>query len=137
MLHEDTFDFSFSGLKTAVRRIVEGQSRTVLNKGQIAREFEDAVTDVLVGKTLRAAGEYGVGTVVMGGGVSANTHIRSELARNLSTIDCRPTCLPSATSTDNAVMIALAGYFPCAQQRICRSCLPARRLGTRNSLNNL
>src|SRR3989338_4432318 len=85
MLHDDSLDFSFAGLKTAVLRIVEANSPlTDEMQFMIAREFEDAVTDVLVGKTIRACDEYGVQTVVVGGGVSANTHIRLRLAGALA-----------------------------------------------------
>src|SRR3990167_2252877 len=85
MLHDDSLDFSFAGLKTAVLRIVEANSPLTDEKQfMIAREFEDAVTDVLVGKTIRACDEYGVQTVVVGGGVSANTHIRLRLAGALA-----------------------------------------------------
>lgn len=115
MLHEDNFDFSFAGLKTAVRRIVEnppvGRKLNHEVKLQIAREFEDAVADVLVAKTVRAVDECGVNTVVLGGGVSANTHIRTLLNSKLSNINCKLLVCPPEFSTDNALMIALAGYF--------------------------
>ncbi len=120
MIHEDNFDFSFSGLKTAVRRIVEShQGPTLENslrsdlKMQIAREFEDSVADVLVGKTLRAVDAYGANTVLLGGGVSANTHIRLRLAETLKDTGNIATLLipPPELATDNAIMIALAGYF--------------------------
>lgn len=111
MLHEDTFDFSFSGLKTAVRRLVEEKELSDEDRLGIAREFEDAVADVLVEKTLRAVETFGAQTVVVGGGVSANTWIRSELARKLSTVNCQLLVPPPELATDNALMIALAGYF--------------------------
>jgi N6-L-threonylcarbamoyladenine synthase len=114
MLHEDNFDFSFSGLKTAVRRIVEShEPLTGEIKRDIAREFEDAVADVLVGKTMRAADEFGANTIVVGGGVSANEHIRQQLKTRLEG-EGNPARLlipPPALATDNAIMIALAGYF--------------------------
>ncbi len=117
MLHEDNFDFSFSGLKTAVRRIVENQStsRPGLDefKMRLAREFEDAVADVLVAKTMRAVDEFGANTVVVGGGVSANTYIRHRLAEALADLGNPAQLLipPPELATDNAIMIALAGYF--------------------------
>ena len=111
MLNEDNFDFSFSGLKTAVLRLTENRELTDDDKRVLAREFEDAVTDVLVGKTLRAADEYGANTVILGGGVSANLHIRNELSRKLKAESCKLLVCPPEFSTDNAVMIALAGYF--------------------------
>lgn len=113
MLREDNFDFSFSGLKTAVRRLVEEKELTDEDRLGVAREFEDAVADVLVGKTLRAAETYGVSTIVVGGGVSANTYIRARLAEALEKEDHLTKLLipPPELATDNAIMIALAGYF--------------------------
>lgn len=114
MMHEDNFDFSFSGLKTAVRRITEAQAPLSEEmKMDIAREFEDAVADVLVSKTLRAVEMYGANTVLVGGGVSANTYIRERLAEALEKADTPVELLipPPELATDNAIMIALAGYF--------------------------
>ncbi|MBI5457411.1 tRNA (adenosine(37)-N6)-threonylcarbamoyltransferase complex transferase subunit TsaD [Candidatus Kaiserbacteria bacterium] len=117
MLNEDNIDFSFSGLKTAVLRILAGSvpvSDTL--KKRLAREFEEAVADVLVGKTLRAAERYGAGTVVTGGGVSANLYIRRRLADSLAEAGAKLLVCQPEFATDNAVMIALAGYFH-AQKR--------------------
>ena len=115
MMHEDNFDFSFSGLKTAVRKIVENhQGDASLDfKRQLAREFEDTVADVLVAKTLRAVDAYGANTILVGGGVSANTYIRVRLAEAIKGAGDIVTLLmpPPELSTDNAIMIALAGYF--------------------------
>ena len=113
MLHEDNFDFSFSGLKTAVRRLVEDKEVSDEDRMGLAREFEDAVADVLVTKTMRALEEYGANTVVVGGGISANTYIRHRLAEALVdiVIPARLLVPPPALATDNAIMIALAGYF--------------------------
>jgi N6-L-threonylcarbamoyladenine synthase len=114
MLRDDNFDFSFSGLKTAVRTAVEERSPlTEEMKCIIAREFEDAVSDVLVAKTLRAVDEFGAQTIVVGGGVSANTHIRAQLKEALAQAG-NPAALmipPPELATDNAIMIAVAGYF--------------------------
>src|SRR3989344_5312987 len=111
MLNEDHFDFSFSGLKTAVLRLVENKTISDDTKKRVAREFEDTVTDVLVGKTLRAVEEYGANAVVMGGGFSANKHIGLCLAEALAEAGAKLLVCPPEFSTDNAVMIALAGYF--------------------------
>ncbi len=116
MIHEDNFDFSFSGLKTAVRNVVgtyQGPALSMDIKKEIAREFEDAVADVLVAKTIRAIEAYGVHTLVVGGGVSANTHIRDRLATTLrESGDAIALLVPQPElATDNAIMIALAGYF--------------------------
>ncbi|MEK7079738.1 MAG: tRNA (adenosine(37)-N6)-threonylcarbamoyltransferase complex transferase subunit TsaD, partial [Patescibacteria group bacterium] len=105
------FYFSFSGLKTAVRRLVEDKEVSDEDRMGLAREFEDAVTDVLAKKTMRALEEHGANTVVIGGGVSANVFIRAEFARQLSAINCQLIVPPPELATDNAIMIALAGYF--------------------------
>ncbi len=113
MLHEDNFDFSFSGLKTAVRRMVDGKKLDNKEKMEIALEFEDAVADVLVSKTLRAVDAYGANTIVVGGGVSANTHIRDRLKAALADEGNVAKLLipPPELATDNAIMVTLAGYF--------------------------
>jgi N6-L-threonylcarbamoyladenine synthase len=113
MLHSGDFDFSFSGIKTEVRRLVE--SMKPLNnetKIDIACAFEDAVTQVLVAKTIKAADDYGARTVVVGGGVSANTYIRQRLAEALEEAGHIQLLVPPPDlATDNAIMIALPGYF--------------------------
>ena len=114
MMHEDNLDFSFAGLKTAALRIVEEHSPISEDmKKKIALEFEEAVADVLVGKTLRAIDQYGVHSLVMGGGVSANSYIRNRLAEALAETGVMAELLvcPPELSTDNALMIALPGYF--------------------------
>src|SRR3989344_2188791 len=112
MIHEDNYDFSFAGLKTAVLRFVEkNKPLTEELKTQVAREFEDAAAAVLVAKTLRAAEEYGVETVIVGGGVSANAHIRLRLADALAKAGTKLLLCPLEFSGDNALMIALAGYL--------------------------
>ncbi|MEK7084841.1 MAG: tRNA (adenosine(37)-N6)-threonylcarbamoyltransferase complex transferase subunit TsaD [Patescibacteria group bacterium] len=111
MIHESNFDFSFSGLKTAVLRLIKNKTLTEGEKLALAREFEDAAADVLVSKTIRAVEEYGAQTVIVGGGVSANTHIKSELKKALDKLGVALLYPPSGFETDNALMIALAGYF--------------------------
>jgi N6-L-threonylcarbamoyladenine synthase len=108
MMREDNFDFSFSGLKTAVRRIIEGREIGEEEKMAIALEFENAAADVLATKVARAAEEYGAKVLLVGGGVSANALIKQRLAESLDI----PVLAPAPEfSTDNALMIALAGYF--------------------------
>lgn len=112
MIDSNTYDFSFSGLKTAVRREVEAhQPLTDDFRKALALEFENAVADVLVAKTLNAMEEFGAQTLIVGGGVSANTHIRRELASKLETQSSTLLIPPPSLATDNALMIALAGYF--------------------------
>jgi N6-L-threonylcarbamoyladenine synthase len=110
MIHEDHFDFSFSGIKTSVlywlKNHPELLQRDVPN---IAASFQRAVVDVLVGKTLRAALERGVDDIVAVGGVSANSELRERFRfetkkRGLRFFTPRP-----LFSTDNAAMIAMLG----------------------------
>ncbi len=112
MIDSDNYDFSFSGLKTAVRREVEAhQPLTDDFRKALALEFENAAADVLVTKLMRAIEEFNAETVLSGGGVSANIHIRRELASKLETTGCQLLIPPPELATDNALMIALAGYF--------------------------
>ena len=111
MINDETYDFSFSGLKTAVRNAIGGRSLAEVEKKQIAREFEDAAADVLVAKTTRAAEEYGAQTVIVGGGVSANSYIKQQLQKALDEQGVRLLVPPPEWATDNALMISLAGYF--------------------------
>jgi N6-L-threonylcarbamoyladenine synthase len=117
----DTWDFSFSGLKTAARRIVEAARRDCglppdgseplpdAVTAELAWGFQDAVVDVLATKTIRAAEAVGARSVVLGGGVAANRPLRERIsgeadARRLPLIVPRP-----GLCTDNGAMIGAAG----------------------------
>ncbi len=112
MLHSNDYNFSFAGLKTAVLYLIK-KIGTLADeqKADIAREFEEACVEVLVVKTLRAAEEYDVKTMVIGGGVSANKRLRETLAATiLGKLPEVSLYIPNhALSTDNALMIAVAG----------------------------
>lgn len=114
MINTDDFDFSFSGLKTAVLyqvRDIEKEKGTLseIDKKQIAREFEDAAAEVLLEKTKRAIEKYAIKTFLLGGGVSANKYIRYTLKTHLpQNIEIR--IPPIELTGDNAIMIAAAGY---------------------------
>lgn len=110
MLATNDYDFSFSGLKTAVRNLVESiASPTDIQKKQIARELEDAITEVVVAKTMRAIDEFGVRSLIVGGGVSANAYIRTALTEALADYDGFTLYLPAPSlSTDNGLMIGFA-----------------------------
>lgn len=107
-IHDDDFDFSFSGLKTAVRRLYETQKPPV---EQVALEFETAVVDVLVTKTMRAAEKLKVKTIMLGGGVSANSRLRRELEAEASIRSLELHVPPLRLCGDNAIYIASAAYF--------------------------
>ena len=113
MMRDDTCDFSFSGLKTAVLYMVKDRALTDTEKEELAHAFEDAVSDVLFAKASRAIEQTGAQTLVLGGGVSANTHIRrvftEKIALEHPDVSLR---IPEARfTTDNAIMIAIAGYY--------------------------
>lgn len=100
------FNFSFSGLKTAVLNYT--RQHPDANPADIAASFQQAVTKSLVTKTKNAAEYYNVKEVVLGGGVAANQLLRHQLATSLS-IPCR---IPEfAFTTDNAAVIAAAAYY--------------------------
>ena len=114
MLHDNTCDFSFAGLKTAVLYLLKDRSALADDeKTQLAYEFENAVVEVLWKKTGRALLDSGAQTLVLGGGVSANTHIRrvfkDKVAKEHSGVELR--IPPASLTTDNAIMIALAGFY--------------------------
>jgi N6-L-threonylcarbamoyladenine synthase len=113
MLHSDDYDFSFSGLKTAVLYMVKKLvALTDAAKQEIAREFEDAITEVLVSKTERAIAEFGVKTLILGGGVVANREIRRAFAELPKKYPWLALSVPKIDhATDNALMIAVAGYY--------------------------
>jgi N6-L-threonylcarbamoyladenine synthase len=132
-----TYDFSFSGLKTAVLRLVEGgASGPVGNPSPLAKaapaapppggqggsadgqlphavvhlaaSFQQTVVDVLVGKTCRAAAEFGVRQIALAGGVAANKRLRQDLAARAPV----PVLCPDVDlCTDNAAMVAAAGFY--------------------------
>jgi N6-L-threonylcarbamoyladenine synthase len=101
-----TNDFSFSGIKTALLRLVEGGK--IQNKADAAASFQEAVVEVLVAKALAAAIEYGVKRVILAGGVAANRLLRERLVKDSPL----PVFIPDIKlCTDNAAMIAACGYF--------------------------
>jgi N6-L-threonylcarbamoyladenine synthase len=105
---EGTWNFSFSGLKTAVLKEVKRQDGRPLPVPDLAASFQAAVVDVLFNKTLAAAREYNVKQIIVGGGVSANEPLRDAfLAQTEFPVNIPPLSL----CTDNAAMIAAAGYF--------------------------
>lgn len=112
-LGEDSLDFSFSGLKTSVATQVESLRRNHqdLAVSDICASFQEAVVEVLVEKTLAAAGQTGYQRVVIGGGVAANPRLRAALADRCATQDLELFMPSPVYCTDNAAMIGLAGYY--------------------------
>ncbi len=101
-----TNDFSFSGIKTALMRMVKTGELT--NKANAAASFQEAVVDVLVSKTADAAKQYRVQQVLLAGGVAANSRLRQRMLEISPVTVLIP---PPDFCTDNAAMIAAAGFF--------------------------
>ncbi len=106
MLDRPGLDFSFSGLKTAVRKVIIDAPRSSQRDADICASFEYAVVATLVRKCQRAVQETGLSTLVLAGGVAANVRLRRELA---ACPGLRLVYPPQALCTDNGAMIAYAG----------------------------
>jgi N6-L-threonylcarbamoyladenine synthase len=112
MIKSNTCDFSFSGLKTAVLYLLKNYPElTPEIRKEVAREFEDAVSDVLVSKTKDAIAKTSAHTVVVGGGVSANKEIRRRFLDEIRAEGVYVAIPEAHLSTDNAVMIAIAAFY--------------------------
>jgi N6-L-threonylcarbamoyladenine synthase len=114
MIHSENLDFSFSGLKTAVKYMVRDiPEMTDELRNRICAEFEDAVAEVFIAKATRALAIHPTRTFLIGGGVSANAYIRTRIADFVAKqTDGLMLCLPAqGLSTDNAIMIGMAGYM--------------------------
>jgi N6-L-threonylcarbamoyladenine synthase len=118
-LIEEGFDFSFSGLKTAVLYRCHGQDSSLPQAApcltrrelaDVAAGFQEAVVDVLTGKLIRAARAASVERMVVGGGVAANRRLREKLSRAAEEHRLTVYFPPLAFCTDNAVMVAGLGY---------------------------
>src|SRR6478609_8562190 len=105
------YDFSFSGLKTAVARHVEGEQRAgrTVDVPDICASFQDAVVDVLTGKAVRAATELGIGTLVIAGGVAANRRLREVAEERCAAAGLELRVPRPGLCTDNGAMIAAVG----------------------------
>ncbi|MBI4098750.1 MAG: tRNA (adenosine(37)-N6)-threonylcarbamoyltransferase complex transferase subunit TsaD [Candidatus Magasanikbacteria bacterium] len=111
MLTSKDYDFSFAGLKTAALYWLREHKK--YSTADFCASFEQAIVDVLVTKTLRAVKEYHPKTVLLGGGVAANMRLRTALTKAVSTSYPKValTLPPLFATVDNALMIAVAGYF--------------------------
>jgi len=117
MIKQKNYDFSFAGLKTAVlydflkkpKKVRESKEYKIL----VAKEVQQAVIDVLISKTLRAAKEFGAKSIILGGGVVANEELRKQFKLNLEhpTSNIKLLIPPRELCTDNGLMVAVAGYF--------------------------
>jgi N6-L-threonylcarbamoyladenine synthase len=117
MIKQKNYDFSFAGLKTAVlydflkrpEKIRKSKEYKIL----VAKEVQQAVIDVLISKTLRAAKEFKAKSIILGGGVVANEELRRQFLQNCKSqmANCKLIFPPKELCTDNGLMIAVAGYF--------------------------
>ena len=117
MLDSKDYDFSFSGLKTAVLYLLRDMKERHVNIGDftpmICNEIQQAIIDVLIAKTIKAAKEFNAKSIILGGGVAANHELRLQMKKAVkdklsSTILYLP---PTKLTTDNAAMIGAAGYL--------------------------
>ncbi|MEP6477098.1 MAG: tRNA (adenosine(37)-N6)-threonylcarbamoyltransferase complex transferase subunit TsaD [Actinomycetota bacterium] len=111
MADSGDLDFSMSGLKTAVLRYVKREQAAgrAIAAADLAASFQEAIVDVQVTKTIRAATERGIETVLMGGGVVANSRLRERMLTDGEAAGLRVLYPPLALCTDNAAMIACVG----------------------------
>jgi N6-L-threonylcarbamoyladenine synthase len=115
----DSLDFSFSGLKTAVRRMVIAEAGGTADDGaavpdtlaaEVAAGFQDSVVDVLATKTALAAQRCGARTILLGGGVAANGPLRAAMGERAAALGARLVVPRPDLCTDNGAMIGAAGY---------------------------
>ena len=109
--HDPAFAFSFSGLKTAVARWVEARQRAgeAVPTADVAASFQEAVVDVLTAKAVRAAREQGVGYLIIGGGVAANSRLRAVAEQRCEAAGIRLRVPRPGLCTDNGAMVAALG----------------------------
>ena len=106
--HIDNLDFSFSGIKTAVINL--NHNKPDINKSDLCASFEKTVTEMLIENTKKAIEQTGLKTLAIGGGVSANSYIRNEFIK-LEQEGIKVYMPDMKLCTDNAAMIASAGYY--------------------------
>jgi N6-L-threonylcarbamoyladenine synthase len=109
---DNEFDFSFSGIKTAVINYVHHANQTGerVNEADVACSFQHAATDILVKKAIEAAKEYSLDTVTVGGGVAANGYMRENLGNACAKCGLKLVLPEKILCTDNAAMIGAEGY---------------------------
>jgi N6-L-threonylcarbamoyladenine synthase len=112
-LKKHPYDFSFSGIKTAVWHYLRshGIPPSDYEKARIAASFQEAVVDMLISPTVQAAIAHGVTRVVLAGGVAANSRLRAKINQRAAAEGVEVYFPSPKFCTDNAAMIALAGYY--------------------------
>ena len=107
--HFDNFDFSFSGIKTAVINL--NHKNPNINKADLCASFQKTVTEILIENIKKAIKDTEIKTLVLAGGVSANSYIRNEFAKLQEEKNIKIYYPELKLCTDNAAMIASAGYY--------------------------
>ena len=116
MENSKNYNFSYSGLKTAVLYKVKDLDKAGIKLtkeiiNEICYEFQKSAIDILIQKTIKAAREYKIKSIFLSGGVSANNYLRTELKKEVEKIGLNYSQPELEYTGDNAAMIALAGYL--------------------------
>lgn len=115
MIYQKNYDFSFSGLKTAVLYDYKNRTQKIRKSKKYIQEMatgvQQAVIDVLIYKTLRATKEYRAKAIILGGGVTANNELRKQFKTQSSKLKVNFSVPPKNLCTDNAVMVGVTAYF--------------------------
>jgi len=120
LLNRNNFDFSFSGLKTSViyhvKKLIEKNGN--IPKNDISASFQHAVAEVLAEKTIKAALKYGVSSIALAGGVAANRYIETYIKKRANMHHLKVFYPSPQLCTDNAVMVASAGFYQLKNNKI-------------------
>lgn len=128
------YDFSFSGLKSSVLNYLNGAKMKgeAINKADVAASFQEAVVEVLVTNTIRAALDFGIDKVALAGGVASNSHLRESMKKACEDNNLKLYYPDPIYCTDNAAMIACAAYYDYlkgARSGLDLNAIPNLRLG--------
>lgn len=135
MLHSNDLNFSFSGLKTSVINKVEKYELDNEKKDLFCMEFENAVTDVLTKKTREALYLYNAKTLIIGGGVSANNHIRNVMQKMCDEDGVKLYIPGRELSTDNALMIAATAFAKVNNNVLALNMLESQNIKAEPNMN--
>ena len=127
-LNDSTYNFSFSGIKSAVINLVhnEQQRGNIINKEDLCTSFQERVTSILTKKTMRALKEYQVNNLIVAGGVSANLGLREKLEEECKKNNIQLSFPRLNYCTDNAAMIGAAAYYAYQKNIIADQTLTAK-----------
>lgn len=127
-LNDDSYNFSFSGLKSAVLNLVnkEKQKNNEIRTNDLAKSFQERVVKVISKKTMKALKDYNVNNLIVCGGVAANTRLREELTKITSENNINISIPSLKYCTDNAAMIGAAAYYAYQKGNIANLYLNAK-----------